>query len=49
VRTSDANALGWSYDEAIAARDAAQDKRQAALDELAAENGIMRGDLPQDA
>ena len=43
----DANALGWSYDEAMAARDAVQDERTAALDALAAENGIMRGDGPE--
>jgi hypothetical protein len=30
----DENELGWSYDEAVAARDAVQDARQAALDEL---------------
>lgn len=42
----DANALGWSYDEAMAARDAVQDERTAALDALAAENGVERGDGP---
>ena len=44
----DANALGWSYDEAMAARDAVQDERTAALDALAAENGIGRGDTTDD-